>query len=138
MKIEGETDCPTCKKSHPVEIDIDNLDIKKVEIPKMRVSSIESGQMTQQIEPQKEKIKEVLKIPSYIPKYKCKNCDSNHKNKAYTNMPKARCTNCGQFSPDGTGSCPWCESKDFEELDNEDLKELGIPEPEEHEHEDEE
>ena len=136
MKIEGDTTCPNCKKDHAVEFDIDNLDIKKVEVPQVRVNSVQSAQVTEQIEKPVGKVKEVLKIPSYIPKYKCKNCDSNHKNKAYTNMPKARCANCGQFSPDGVGSCPWCDNDEFEELDKDDLKELGIPEPEEHNHED--
>lgn len=138
MKILGETTCPGCKKNHEVELDVDNLEIKQIEMPQVSNPRVQTPQQTVQVQAPKEKVKEVLKIPSYIPKYKCKNCDANHKNKAYTNMPKARCANCGQFSPDGIGNCPWCESNEFEELDKDDLKELGIPEPEEHNHEDDE
>lgn len=135
MKLEGDTTCPNCKKDHSVEFDVENLDLKKVEIPQARNVRIEQPQQTVQLEKPVEKIKEVLKVPSYIPKYKCKNCSENHKNKDYKKMPKARCTNCGQFDADGSGSCPWCGNSDFEELEKEDLVDLGIPEPEEHNHE---
>lgn len=134
MKIEGETTCPGCKKDHPVEIDIDNLDIKKVEIPQVRNPRVESQQMTQQIEKPVEKIKEVLKVPSYIPKYKCKNCKENHKNKEYRQAPKFKCSNCGQFSPNDD-SCIWCDGNDFDEIDEDELQDLGIDSPEELEHE---
>ena len=137
MKILGETTCPGCKNKHEVELDVDNLDIKQIEMPQVNNARVETSrqQTVQEVKPV-EKIKEVVKVPSYIPKYKCKNCDSNHKNKDYSKMPKARCTNCGQFSPDGIGNCPWCENDEFEDLDKDDLKDLGIPEPEEHDHED--
>lgn len=136
MKIEGETDCPTCKKSHPVEIDIDNLDIKKVEMPQVRNARVEQAQVTQQILKPEPEIKTITKIPSYIPKYKCKNCKENHKNKDYRQAPKYKCDNCGQFSPT-SDSCIWCNGKEFEELEEDELRDLGldIPEEEEHDHE---
>ena len=136
MKLEGETDCPTCKKEHPVEIDIDNLDIKKVEIPQLRNARVEQQgqQITQQVEKPIEKIKEVIKVPSYIPKYKCKNCKENHKNKDYKELPRFKCENCGQFST-SNDSCMWCDGKDFEEVEKDELIDMGIEAPEEDEHE---
>lgn len=138
MKITGDSTCPGCKKDHPVELDIDNLDIKAFEIPKVNNVRIENqlttpptGQQTTQVI---EKVKEVTKIPSYIPKYKCKNCKENHKNKDYTQKPKFKCSNCGQFSLN-SDSCIWCDGKEFDELEEDELKELGIEEPDEEEHE---
>ena len=53
-------------------------------------------------------------------------------------MIQGKCDNCGQYGPDAAGPCFWCKEGNFEEVDPEELEELGIqaPEPVEHSHED--
>jgi len=133
LKLIGESTCPGCKKDHSVEIDIDNLNVEQMEIPKVKNLQVEGRTQIQQLEPPKEIIKEITKIPSYIPKYKCKNCKENHKNKDYTTLPKYKCENCGQFST-SNDSCVWCDGKEFDEIEKEELTDLGIEEPQEQEH----
>lgn len=138
MKIIGDTTCPGCKKDHQVELDIDNLDIKRIDLPSVNNVAVTPTttnpypiqQQVQTIE----KVKEITKIPSNIPGYKCKNCNKVHKNQNYTQKPKFKCQNCGQFSVN-SDSCIWCEGKDFDEIDEDELQELGIEEPQEQEHE---
>ena len=76
--------------------------------------------------------------PNYLPKYKCKNgnCGTAHENPNYTQTAKGVCPNCKQFSPLIKGKCYWCND-DVEELDQEELEDLGIPLPQNqgHEHE---
>ena len=129
IKVIGETTCPGCKKDHEAEFDLDKLDIKKVEVPELRNTRLESVQ----IEKPQEKIVEKIKIPSNIPKYKCKNCNKNHKNPDYHKKPQYKCSNCGQFSTTDD-ECIWCNNKEFDEIDEDELKELGIDEPDEEEH----
>ncbi len=131
MKITGDTTCPTCKKDHEASFDIDKLEVKNT-VPAL--TNVSTTGIDQILEPPKVETKIVTKIPSYIPKYKCKDCNENHKNKDYTQKPKFKCDKCGQFSPDGQ-TCLWCDNKEFEELSEEDLEDLGIAEPLEHEHE---
>jgi hypothetical protein len=133
LKIVGETTCPNCKKDHEAAFDVDNMDIKKVEVPIIRNATVQGGQETIQQIKEVEKIVEKFKVPSNIPKYKCKNCDKNHKNKDYHEPPKFKCANCGQFSSSGD-ECIWCDGKEFDELDEDELEDLGIPEPKEEEH----
>ena len=131
MKITGDTTCPTCKKDHEASFDIDKLEVKNT-VPAL--TNVSTTGIDQILEPPKVETKIVTKIPSYIPKYKCKDCNENHKNKDYTQKPKFKCDKCGQFSPDGQ-TCLWCDNKEFEELSDEDMEDLGIAEPLEHEHE---
>lgn len=126
-------DCPHCKKES--EIDIDSIEFTS---PKKEKFTNARAVQTEVIEEPKviEKIKEVL--PSNIPAFKCKdgNCGRTHKNPNYKHAPKAKCTNCGQFTTDPNSECPWCDNKDFEEVSDEDLENMNIPIPEHSHHED--
>ena len=139
MKLIGETDCPHCKKSHETEFDIDNLEPVKQEASKGRVKEVINENQIQELKQEPkviEKIKEVL--PSNIPAFKCKdgNCGRTHKNPNYKHAPRAKCTNCGQFTTDPNSECPWCDGKEFDELNDEDLENMNIPIPEHsHNHE---
>ena len=77
--------------------------------------------------------------PSYQPSYKCKDgkCGQNHVNPNYTTTIKGKCDNCGQYGPDNSGPCFWCQDGNFEEVEPEELEDLGIlpPEPLKHLHE---
>ena len=80
-----------------------------------------------------EKIIEKVKVPPHIPKIKCKDCKGTHENPNYTKRPHHKCTNCGALNPDN--ECLTCnKSEEMEELSDEELDELGIPEPKEKEH----
>ena len=133
MKLHG--DCPNCKEK--VTIDIDKLEVKQ---PKeLENVSAETKQVL--IEKPVEKPKPEIKIETVIedfkPNYECPdgNCDVGiHKNKNYKQKPKGKCTNCDQFTKNKDGKCPWCKGTDIEELDPEDLEELGISNPPEVEH----
>jgi hypothetical protein len=82
--------------------------------------------------------------PSYQPRFKCRDgsCDVGvHKNKNYREFPKTKCADCDQFNPfpenpdrGYKNKCLWCGSEDLEEIDPEDLRDLGIPAPEPGEH----
>ena len=136
MKVLTEETCPHCKKGFESAHELDNLEPK---IPQGKIKSIENTpQVMQQVEPEiKEVIKEVTKIPSFIPQYKCKDgrCGNIHPNPDYTTRPNKKCENCGQFNAGDT--CIWCGNKEFEELDDEELNDMGIPTPKpfEHDHE---
>lgn len=80
-----------------------------------------------------EKIIEKVKVPSHIPKIKCKDCKGTHENPNYTKRPKFKCNNCSSLNPDA--ECLTCnKGEEFEEMSDEDLDELGIPSPKEREH----
>ena len=137
MKLIGETDCPHCKKTHETEFNLDELETVSKESPKGRIKEIVNNNQTQvqEVIKEVEKIKEVL--PSNIPAFKCKdgNCGRVHKNPNYKRPPKGKCTNCGQFTADPDTECPWCSGKEFEDVEEQDLEDLGIPIPEHtHEH----
>jgi len=130
MKIHG--DCPNCKEK--VTIDIDKLEVKT---PKTLDNASTEGQ-TQLLEqkPVEPEIKTEIKtvIEDFKPGYECPdgNCDQGgiHKNKNYSKKVKGKCSNCDQFSRNNKGSCPWCEKNDtIEEMDSEELEELGIRNP---------
>lgn len=137
MKIEG--DCPHCKKN--VAIDIDKLEIKQDATQLLANATTAGTQVLEQKPSIVEKIKEVL--PEFMPAGRCKNgnCDVGiHKNPNYKKRPKGKCKNCGQFSAHKEGDCPWCIDEDkkrgeIEELEEEELDDLGIPRPPEIEHE---
>ena len=90
MEILTEESCPHCKKTFESAHELENLEPK---INKGSIKEIKGEQQnTQQIqkEPEvKEVIKEVTKVPSNIPAYKCKdgNCGRVHPNKNYQSPP---------------------------------------------------
>lgn len=144
VKLLEDLTCPHCKKDFEKETDLDQLD--KPEPVKANKSSVQQQTQLEQKEPEKqppkEVIKEVVKLPNTIPGHKCKdgNCGRVHPNKNYSRAPKYTCQNCGQFS-DNNEDCIWCNSKDFEEIEKEDLEDMGIrlpkqTEEDEHDHED--
>ena len=138
MKISGTTNCPTCKKDHEVELDIENLTLDKVTKPKIENSQVSGLQTEQIIKPEIkeiEKIVEKVKIPSDQPFYECKDCDALHKNKNYSVRPNKKCSNCDSLNGPKNKGCKNCGNTEFEELDEEQLDNLGVPKPEEHEHE---
>jgi len=128
MKLVQETKCPHCKKDIEMETDIDNL---KIDDKKVKTNS------TVQPEPDKPEVTEVIKevtktqTPAHIPSFKCKdgNCGLMHKNPNYTKKIKGKCTNCGQFTANTDSECPFCNQKEYDEINEDDLKDLGIPEP---------
>ena len=137
MKLHG--DCPNCKEK--VTIDIDKLEIKQ---PKeLENVSAETKQVL--IEKPVEKPEPEIKIETVIedfkPNYECPdgNCPTGlHKNENYSKKVKGKCTNCDQFTKFDKGQCPWCKKTDtIEEMDPEDLEDLGIENPPEvvHKHE---
>ena len=141
MKLVQKTSCPHCNKDFELESDLDKIEMAA---PKQTATStsataqiLEQQTTEQKAETPKVEIKHV--IPSHIPAYSCADdsCNQAHKNKNYTKMPVAKCENCGQFTANKDKICPWCKSKDFEDLDQEDLVELGLPVPEVHDHGDE-
>ena len=132
MKISG--DCPNCKEK--VSIDIDKLEMKA---PKeLQNASTETKQVLLEKPKEKEpEIKIETVIEDFKPNYECPdgNCDVGiHKNKNYKQKPKGKCTNCDQFTKNKDGKCPWCKGTDIDEVDPEDLEELGISNPPEVEH----
>lgn len=142
MKIVGDTTCPNCKKKHEVELDVDKLDSAKIIKENPQISNPQaSGLQTQQVVKPQEKIieKEVIKsVPSSDqPYYECKDCDNMHKNPNYKIKPNQKCSNCGSLNRPKAKGCKNCGNTEFEEVDNDELNELGVPEPElvEHDHE---
>lgn len=136
MKIDGN--CPHCKGE--VTLDSEKLEYQKkidAEIQNSRVVTAGNNQILEQKPSIVEKIKEVL--PSFMPAGRCANgnCDVGvHKNPNYKKKIKGKCTNCNQFSGHKDGECPWCRKKEaIEEIDEEELEDLGIPNPPENEHE---
>ena len=84
----------------------------------------ENIELRQQIE----ELNKVPKMPSFIPKYQCKDgtCGQNHANPRYTKRPKGKCRNCDQFSANKEGRCSWCDQNEIEEIDKDELENLGI------------
>jgi len=134
LKIHG--DCPNCKE--PVTIDIDKLEVKS---PKQLENASADGQKQILEEKPKEPEKEIeIKTisPSDKPFFVCANgnCDIGvHRNENYSKRPNKKCKNCDSLN--GEKKCTNCGNKDedeFDDLDDEELKELGIPlPPENHE-----
>jgi len=85
----------------------------------------ENIELRQQIE----QLENEPKAPSFIPGLRCTdgNCEQIHENPRYTTRPKGKCSNCDQFSANKEGKCSWCNEKDsIEEIDKDDLENLGI------------
>lgn len=78
-----------------------------------------------------EQLKKMPKMPSFIPKYQCRDgtCGQNHENPRYTKRPKGKCSNCDQFSAEKEGKCTWCDQNEIEEISMEELEDLGIKSP---------
>ena len=118
-----------------MELEIEIPDEKPIitRIQELQITSPNNSQQLIQQEPKKE-IKEIEKlikvVPSWMPNYICKgpNCNTK-KNPAYTSAPKGKCSNCGQFTKEAFGTCIWCQSKEIEQLDEDELNNLGIPSP---------
>ena len=135
MKIHG--DCPNCKKE--IAIDIDKLEMKQQKPKEVENPSSEQATVLEQ----KPKIieKEVVKVvaPSDQPFIDCKDCKSLHKNPNYKHKPNKRCANdkCGQLNKEDSKGCKNCGSAEFEEelLTDEELDEIGVPNPEMEDHE---
>jgi len=85
--------------------------------------------------PKEPEIKEVTKTisPSDKPFFICANgnCDEGvHRNENYSKKPNKKCKNCDSLN--GEKKCTNCGNKnedEFDDLDDEELKELGIPMP---------
>jgi len=85
----------------------------------------ENNHLKQEIE----ELKKIPKVQSFIPNYQCKDgtCGQIHENPHYMNRPKGKCNNCDQFSSTKEGKCSWCKEEDsIEEIDKDDLEDLGI------------
>lgn len=138
MKLTGDTTCPGCKKDHKVEFDLDKLDVPA---KTAQTSNTQASSQTtiQEIKPEiveKEVIKTVS--PADVPFFPCKdgNCGEIHKNPNYSKAPNKKCKHCDTLN--GIKKCKNCKNSDpeeFDELDNEELTELGIPLPPADEHE---
>ena len=96
--------------------------------------NITTTQATSQVQLEKPDI--IEKIPSHLPKYKCRTCDTYHENKTFK-RPKGKCENCGQFAQEDKGHCPTCAEGELEPIDDEELDDLGIPKSKEPIHEEE-
>ena len=135
MKILTAETCPDCKHKFESSHEMEGVE------PIRNEGKIKEFKGSQQIlEKPKEKEPETkieTVIEDFKPNYECPdgNCpDLVHPNKNYRRKPKGKCTNCDQFTKNKDGKCPWCKGTDIEEVDPEDLEELGISNPPEVEH----
>ncbi len=80
---------------------------------------------------QVEQLQKEPKMQAFVPSYQCKNgsCGQNHTNPRYTTRPKGKCRNCEQFSGNKEGECSWCKQNEIEEIDKDELENLGIELP---------
>lgn len=132
MKLLTQETCPNCKHNFESEKELEGLEAVRHE------GKIKEIQTEQKPEPKPE-IKEVEKIivkrPSDLPTYTCKNCGDLHKNPDYSKKVTHKCADgrCGQFTANPKKPCKWCGNTEFEELDEDTL--AIIPDPD-HQHED--
>jgi len=131
LKIKGSVECPNCNKKHDAELDIDKLTMEQVKTAEIK-NPQDSGTST--VLETKPEVKPEPKIlpPIHVPAFKCtgSDCGEIHKNPNYFKRVKGKCKNCDQFSRDKEGDCPWCREKNsIEEIDDDELDELGIPKP---------
>lgn len=122
-------ECPGCKEKFELEV--------KQKTPKVIIEQQETTRI-KEIEESKEVAKPKLLVPSDEPFYPCKDCDTMHKNPNYRQRPNKKCENCGSHNGPNNKTCKNCSSKEFEEIDEDALDELGIPRVENgstHEHE---
>ena len=136
MKLLEDITCPGCKKEFTKETDLDKLD--NAEPIKSNKSTLTGSQQILEKPIEKEpEIKIETVIEDFKPNYECPDGDCDigvHKNKNYSKKAKGKCKNCDQFTKHAKGTCPWCKGTDLEELEEDELEELGITDPtEEHE-----
>jgi len=144
MKVSGDVPakCPECKHDfkHKAQFDIDKLEVKQLQTAETSNPST-TTQTTVQVEKPKPEVIVKTQTPAHIPSFKCKddNCGLMHKNPNHTKQIKGKCTNCGQFTGDVNSECPFCNQKEYDDLSQDDLDDLGIPKPleKEHDHESE-
>jgi hypothetical protein len=136
MNLEGDTTCPHCKKDHTASFNLDKLDIKTPASELTNVTATETSQVLEK-KPEPEPTPEpIIVSPSDVPFFPCKdgNCGEIHENPNYSKAPNKKCKNCDTLN--GIKKCKNCKNSDpeeFDELDNEELIEMGIPIPNEHE-----
>ena len=138
IKIPKGTKCKNGVCEQDIELDT-AIEIPELK-PVLRVEPTPELNLEQQSEPntppkqnkQEEKTKVEYVPPNYLPKYKCKDgkCGQAHN---YSDSVRGQCPNCKQFSPLASGQCYWC-NEDVDELDKEELDDLGIPLPKEGDH----
>ena len=85
MKIEGDVNCPNCKKDHLAVLDIDKLEMKSAKPPEILnpTTATQTNQILEEPKPKPE-IKTV--IEDFKPNYECPNGDCDigvHKNTNY-------------------------------------------------------
>ncbi len=81
-----------------------------------------------ELQGQLEQLQKEPKLSQFIPGFRCKDgtCDQVHANSRFTRLPKGKCQNCSQFSGSKGGKCAWCKQNEIEEVDEEELEDLGI------------
>ncbi len=139
--------CPGCKAKielerkkpvHRIVEKSDSLATSELDAIVERVAAKLKPKEPEKIEKPKEKV--IVKLPSWQPKEFCANgqCGDPHKNPDYKQRVKKKCTNCGAWAPAKAAKCATCTKQDiddpWEELDEDELNEMGIPMPEAHEH----
>lgn len=85
-----------------------------------------------QLQTRLQQLEKEPKMQSFVPAFRCKDgtCDQIHSNPRYTKLPKGKCRNCDQFSALKEGKCSWCKQDEIEEIDKDELENLGISLPE--------
>jgi len=133
VKLVEDIDCPHCKKPFTKETDLDKLSHVENITPNNSTLSA-TTQVLEQKPKEPEKVIETKTIsPSDKPFFVCANgnCDEGvHRNDNYSKKPNKKCKNCDSLN--GDKKCTNCGNKDeeeFDELEDEELTELGIPMP---------
>lgn len=105
-------DCPSCRQQIAIDDSPQQIQLNQLQI-------------------ELEQLQKEPKMPSFIPSYQCKNgtCGQNHTNPRYANEPKGKCMNCDQFSANKEGTCSWCNQNEIEEINKDELADLGIKLP---------
>lgn len=141
-------DCPHCKGKLNVEIERKPAHVKLTEEQQFtEIETLVSKEIEKRI-PKKEKeekpevkVEKDIQYPSWMPAEYCPdgNCSLGgvHPNKNYKRKAEKKCKNCDQFAPKVAKKCAWCGENDFDDMDDEDLENMGInlPTLEEHTHE---
>lgn len=137
LKIPKGTKCKNgiCEQDLDVDVNVDIPDETPPTIQGTAVPQLNNGLNTASAPEIKEveKIveKKVVQAPKDTPFYNCKGCGGKHDNPNYQDAPKYKCPNCGTLN--GQKNCRTCgtetEVDDWDELDDDELTELGIPLP---------
>jgi len=93
----------------------------------------DSPEQTQlnQLQTEIEQLQKEPKMQSFVPAFRCKDgtCNQIHSNPRFTKLPRGKCRNCEQFSGSKEGKCSWCKENEIEEIDKDELTDLGIELP---------